>query len=899
VVGYWSRLRRTLSGRSHRSEIEEELQFHLDLERADGYDERSARQRLGNVVRIQEETRAAGIVEWLESALRDARYGVRQLRRTPALALAVVASLAIGIGANTAIFTLIDAAILKPLPVRDPDSLVIVVWTNDGFPPGASNINGDFRQIAGGRRQGSSVSASVHRRLAREQRAFDALVGVADPVSVAIAIDGSQAEQVSAQYVSANFFQGLGVQPVLGRPFQADDDRLTQEPVVIVSHRFWTTRFGRAGIGQSIDRAVRINNVPARIVGVAPPGFFGLMAGQWTDVYAPLAMRVAFAAPSSNAVRSEDDSDWWVRQIARASPGGRDTAAWTQTAALFRMLVAPDATIPPAKIPELTTLSGRRGFAALNPRDANALWILMLLVGVLLLIVCANVANLLLSRSVSRQRESAIRLALGAARTRLFRQHLIESGVLAILGGGAGLALGYAFARSIHLLFQTGRDASSAFDLHLDLRLLAYTGAVAITTAFLFGLAPAARAARADFGETLKGQTRSIAGGRLRLPRLLVTIQLALCLAALVAAGLLGRSLSNLKWIDVGFDRQGLAYASVNPGRAGYTSERVALFVDRVRDEIGKLPGVERVSTVSFRFLSSMGNNALINFAGRAPDQSTRANMNRVGDGFFETVGIPVIAGRTIEPRDIRENTGAVVVDEIFAKQFFPNESPLGRRFGLGYKNNSQFEIVGVVGNTRYNTLRGDVYPTMYEAYRPEGTIHFVIRTRIESVRFADVVRKTVASLDPAVPVTEFHTQTALIDRHLRTERLLGILSGAFGLIALALAAVGLAGLLVYAVARRTNEIGIRMALGADRGDVVRMVLRDSLQLCAAGLLLGLPCAYAIARFLRTALFGLEPLDPRTAVLALATLLTVALAAAWIPARRAAGIDPITALRDE
>jgi predicted permease len=493
-----------------------------------------------------------------------------------------------------------------------------------------------------------------------------------------------------------------------------------------------------------------------------------------------------------------------------------------------------------------------------------------------------------------------VRLALGAARTRLFRQHLIESAVLALLGGGAGLALGYVFAQSIHLLFQSGRDASSAFDLQLDLRILVYTSALAMLTALLFGLAPAVRAARAGLSDALKAQTRSVMGGRLRLPRIVVSIQIALCLAALVAAGLLGRTLENLKWTDLGFDRENVVYASLSPARAGYSAERVAPYIDRVREELARLPGVLRVSPVSFRMLSSMGNNGRVNFPGRPYGDAYRANRNTVSDGFFETVGIPLIAGRTLERRDMRPDSQAVVVDESFASRFFPNENPLGRRFGLSDKENDRYEIVGVVGNSRYNSLRDEMYPTIYEPYRPGDTIHFAMRTTMDSARLAESVRKAVASVDPAVPLTEFHTQTALIDRLLRTERLLGFVSGAFGVVALTLAAIGLGGLLAYAVARRTNEIGVRMALGASARDVIRMVLRDSLSMVGAGVLIGLPCAYAIANILKTALFRLEPLrDPWTAVFSFAALSAVALIAAWVPARRAARIDPMTALREQ
>jgi predicted permease len=894
-MGMWSRIRNTFHGNRHDADIREELQFHLEMDAADGHDRRQTRLRLGNVTRIAEETRAVGIIEWLDSTRGDVRYGLRQLRRAPALAVAVVLSLAIGIGANAAIFSLIDAAILKPLPVQDPDSLVIVEWINDGFPPGADNINGFFTAISGGRHQGSSIPANLYRRLAREQTAFGALVGIADADGVAMAVDASPAEQVSLQYVSSNFFQGLGTVPILGRAFRDDEDRVDREPVVIVSHRFWMGRLG--GDTGAMERRVRVNNVPARIVGVAPPGFFGLRPGQWTDVYAPLAMKVAFQADQGGrGPRAENDRDWWVRQMARPKPGIPEATATVQLAALFRNMVIPEAT---AKIPELVTRPGRRGFGGLGARDANALWILMLLVGVLLLIVCANVANLLLSRSVGRQRESAVRLALGATRARLVRQHLIESGILACLGGAAGLALGDVLAQSIHVLFQTGRDASSAFDLHLDVRMLGYTGALSLVTAILFVLVPAVRAARADLGEALKAQTRSVMGGRLRLPRLLVAIQIALCLAAVVAAGLLGGSLANLNAIDVGFDREHLAYVSVNPSRAGYSAERTGPYANRVREELARLPGVLRVSTVAFRPLSGMGNNGLMNLFGRQLNPANRANLNSVGDGFFETLRMPLIAGRTLEPRDMREEADAVVVDEVFARQLFPHENPLGRRFGFGPEENNRYEIVGVVGNSRYNSLRGDWYPTVYQSYRPGGTMNFAIRSTMDSPRLAEEVRRVVASVDPAVPVTEFRSQTALIDRFLRTERLLGFVSAAFGLVALTLAAIGLSGLLAYAVARRTNEIGVRMALGAAAADVIRMVLRDSLGMVGAGMLIGLPCAYAVARFLKTALFELEPLDPRTVALSFFALLSVALMAAWIPARRAAAIDPVIALRED
>lgn len=906
-MGMWSRIRKTFRGDRHHSEIEEELRFHLHMDIAEGQDRRAAHLRLGNVTQIEEETRAMGIVEWLDSVLQDVRYGLRQLRKTPGLVLAIVLSLTIGMGADTAIFSLVDAAILRPLPVKDPDSLRIIEWTNPSFPDGVSNINGDFKHISGGRIRASSVGANLYRRLAREQTAFQSLIGIADPDSVAVAVGPSPAEQVSLQYVSSNFFQGLGVLPVIGRPFRPDEDRVGQQPVVIVSHRFWMNQLG--GTKDALDRTIRINNVPAHVIGVAPSGFFGLRAGEWTNVYAPLAMRVAFTPGQKDGPRGEDDSDWWVRQIGRLKPGIPEAAARARIADLFQNRASEFMNLERGKIPELITLPGRRGFGALNPRDASALGILMLLVALLLLIVCMNVANLLLSRAVSRQRESAVRLALGAARLRVFRQYLIESGVLALSGGAAGLALGYVFARSIQLLFIAG-DTSSGFDMHLDMRVLGYTGALSILTALLFGLAPAVRSARADLNDALKIQTRSVVGGRLRLPRLLVSIEIALCLMALFAAGLLGRSLENLEWTNVGFDRDNLAYATVNPWQAGYSPERVGPYVDRVRAELARLSGVIRMSYVEVRLLSGNGNISRVSIPGRSMRgkkgivlATEAASMNRVGDGLLETLRIPLLVGRTIEPRDILPNAAAVVVDEHFAQHFFPNQNPLGQRFGFfDSKGNDRYEIVGVVSDSRYNSLRDDPLPAVYAPYVPgelKRPIHFAIRAGIDSGLLIKEVRKAIASVDPAVPLTEFHTQTALIDRLLRTERLLAFLSSAFSLIALTLAAIGIGGLLAYSVVRRTNEIGIRMAVGATASDVIRMVLRDAFWMAGAGIAIGLPCAYAIGKILTSALFRLKPSDPGTLVLSLAALGAVALLAAWIPARRAASIQPTAALREE
>lgn len=908
-MSLWSRIKNAVRPGSYEDEIREELEFHLKMDQAGGRDEREARLRLGNPTRVEEETREMGIATWLESILQDVRYGLRQIRKSPALSLAIVLSLAIGLGANAAIFSLADAALLKPLPVRDPDRLVLLEWISQGIPRAVvGRIGGFTLPLEGGRIQFQTVSEAVHREFAVRQSGFASVIGFSSAERMAISDGVAIAEQVRVQYVSANFFPALGVAPVAGRSFLEEEDRRGQDPAVILSHRYWISRLG--GDPQAIGRSLRVNDAPVRVIGVAPPGFFGLSIGEWVDVYAPLSARAAFQPGGvARPPPGGENRDWWVHQAARLRPDLTASAAAVRTSGLFRSLAAETTGTDLQPSLQLVTEPGRRGFAT-SPRGAApaaALRILMLLVGVLLLIVCANVANLLLSRSVTRQREAAVRLALGAARKRLFRQHLIGSGLLALLGGGAGVGFGYALSHAIHALFQSGRGSGSAFDLQPDWRLIAYTSLLSVVTALAFGLAPAIRAARSDLGDSLKVQARSVIGGHLRLPRILVSMQFALCFAALVAAGLLSRSLANLNAVDLGFESENLSFATLNPYQAGYTPEQAGPFLERLEQAFQAIPGVLGASVMDGRPFqgglrgtwASSEEGPPASLEDGRPNPAAAVNLAGGSIGLLETLRVPLLAGRTLEPGDGPEN-GAVVVDQRFADVFFGGRNPVGERFRMFGQS---MEVVGLASNTRFVDLREEKTPVVYRPFDPgeflPGEIHFAIRAAIGSDQLAAEVRQVVASLDPAVPVTEFHTQSGLIHRELRTERLLAFVSGGFGAVALVLAAIGLGGLLAYAVARRTNEIGVRVALGAAPRDVIRMVLRDSLGMILAGLLAGLPAAYAVARFLSASLFELEPVDPVSAGLALGVLLLIALAAAWLPARRAARVDPLTALREE
>lgn len=905
----WSRIKRTFRGDPESAAIDEELRFHIAMDVAAGCERREARRRLGNPDRIADDTRAVRIVPWLDALLRDVGESLRRFSQSSVLALAVILSLALGIGMNAAIFSLIDAAVLKPLPVEDPGSLVHVDWIGDSALLAAvENFNGmRLRTLADGKFSGSMVPVDFYRRLSREQTGVAALLGMSTPDLVMTSLGPPAAESSRIQYVSSNFFQGLGLVPLLGRTFDAADDRTGTPPVVVISRRCWMSRLG--GSADAIGRDVRIDGRLARIVGVAPQGFFGTTPGIWTDFYAPLAARDVLDPRNEGDAAWTDDRNWWVHEVARLHATVPEGAAIDRLERSLRALASEimPATSDGADL-RLAASPASHGFDTLAKNDEDALLVLQLLVGVLILIVSANIANLLLSSVVGQQHACSVRRALGASRFRLLQRSFVESGLLALCGGLAGLLLGYVLAHAVHALFQSGRDGSRVFALGIDLRLVGYVGALTLSTTLLFGTAPALRTARAVPSDALKGKSRTVTAGSLRLPRTLVSIQFALCLVATIAAGLLGRTLQNLTRVDIGVDAPGLTYVTIDPRNAGYTPERIGAYVEAARAALRALPQVTAASVLQYPALGGHADLRPASVPGRSTssegpfDMTDAVFTQGIDETTLRTLGIALLAGNSELYRPAGSGLTPVVVDERFVRHFFGGGTALGRRIQLGADGSDRYEIVGIAAAARWGGLRGDDRPVVYLPFLPafwNAPIELAIRAEPGIAGLAADVRRALATVDPAVEVTDMQTQAALFDQELRTERLLAFISAAFGVCAIVIAGVGLGGMLFYAVTRRTNEIGVRMALGAGRTDVVRMVLRDSYRMLAIGIVIGLPIAYGLGRLLEFALFDLGALDPMTTAGSLAVLLLVAFTASWLPARHAARIDPLDALREE
>ena len=1000
-------------------ELDEDIRDHIERETQDnierGMSPEEARyaavRKFGNVTRVKEETREVWSHLWLEQLLQDIQFGLRMLRKSPGFAAVTILTLALGIGANTAIFSLIDAVMLRALPVENPSQLVLLKWSARNQP----NIHGYMNSgdcplnvmPGAANPYGCSFSEPMFREVA-QANVFAATAAFANSGRLNLTGNGP-ATVINGQLVSGDFFRTMGLKAAAGRLFEVADDKLSAAPVAVLNYGYWQSAFG--GSRDVIGRTIELNNVPFTIIGVAEQRFTGITPGSDYDVWLPLSDAQRINDPMFWRDRSSDMATWWLTIIGRLNPETSLAQAQAAVNGLFRnemlygavplfhggesavraggpggrglggdqmfhgamspptggtdpgsarvpmqqapggavlvpregaggsipqsagktpvILAAPSGAAPgdgPKTLsagddnPQLTLLPAQTGLTGRRSDYSNPLYVLMLAVGIILLIACANVAGLMLARAAARQKEMAVRLALGAGRARVVRQLLTESVMLSVLGGVLGILFAYWGAHAIVSFVSSNQTRPLGFATGVDLRVLGFTVAISLLTGILFGIAPTFRGARVDLTPTLKEGERSSGssghGGRkwFSIGNALVVAQVALAIVVLVGAGLLVRTLQNLRSIDVGFDSHNILVFGIDPTLIGYKGAKVDAFYRDLQSRLAQTPGVKSASYSILPLLSDRLGITGFHWPGTPQDQVSMADGLAVGPNFFATMHIPFLAGRDFNASDFKvsaANSGvtpisartAVIVNQAFVQKYLGKENPIGKQFGeMGAAADHPafpgYEIIGVVRDTKYNNLRRDINATMYTP-QSAGGASFELRTAADPQAILPAIREVVAQVNTNLPLFDVKTESEQIDRLLFQERLVARLSGFFGLLALVLACVGLYGLLSYEVSRRTREIGIRMALGAHPGRVLKLVLRQGVLLAIVGAGVGIGVALGLTRYLTSMLYDVRANDPVT-MIAVAVLLTVvALAACYIPARRAMRVDPLVALRYE
>jgi predicted permease len=898
-----------------RLEIEAHLVLEIDEQIARGVPPDEARlaalRKFGNVTLAREEIFRMNSIGVLDALWRDVRYATRLLRVNPGFASVAVLSLALGIGANTAIFSLVNDFLLRSLPVKDPERLVLFrnVEGGGGRMSRAGENNGSI-DPATGRSSSTSFSLYTFERFQAQHSALSDVFAFAPFSQVHVLIDGQPELTVSAQLVSGGYHAGLGVGTALGRTFTPEDDRLAASPVAAISYRYWENRFGRdPGI---LGKTMYLNRVPATIVGVTASGFAGAMqAGESIDVSVPLAHYLRFQP--DRAQRAEPWY-WWIRIMGRLAPGATAAQAAASLEPILQQtaregwIAGKSRDLTPrtmANVPGLRADPGAQGENETRRRYSRSLSILMGLVSLVLVAACANVANLLLARGAARRREIALRLALGASRGRIVGQLLAESLLLAFAGAALGTILAW-WSRGVLLTLRAFGNTAIVLDLPIDTRVLGFTITCAVITALLFGLAPALRATRVDLASEFQGGARSVRRGRSRLSQALMVVQIALSLVLLVSAGLFVRTLGRLQDVDAGFDRRNLVLFTIDATSAGYTRDQFASLHARLQTRLEALPGVLTATFSRVAVLARVRQSNTISIAGLTPppDAAAGVHMNGLASNFFNAMELPIVLGRGFTERDDAAASRVAVVNQVLVRKYFGGENPIGRQltYTLGPNGSFTTEIVGVAGDAKYTDLRGPVPPTLYLPALQQlgGAASFALRLGVpDAAAIFPAIRAAVREIDPALPALDLRTQDEQIDRLHAQELLFARLSGFFGLLALALACVGLYGLMSYSVLRRTAEIGLRMALGALPSQVMGMMLRESVALVSAGVVAGTAAAYGLSRLVASMLYGLSPTDPLTYASVAAILMTIATAASAVPARRAARLQPTEALREE
>ena len=905
-----SKLRYLVSGKQIDRDLAQELNFHQDMLTADqerlGYSHETAllnaRRKMGNTTLMTEYSRDAWIVAWFDALKRDLRYAIRSFARYPGFTVVALATLALGIGANTAIFRLVDAVMLRSLPVSRPEELLVIRGSFSYW---------RFEQI----RDRNDVFGGVV-----GARAFD---------DVTVTTGSQPLGRVTAELVSGNYFDVLGVRPVVGRSITKEDDRSAGAgPVAVISYGFWHRAFagspdvlgrtialraglvggGTSGFEPTAPKSSDQQTTAMTVVGVAPPEFFGDTVGKLVDVWVPITMQPLLMPGRAWLTRRTAS---WVNILGRMRPGITEQQARESLIRTYRQIRSDE--IGPSITDEqrrnlsrnpLTVEPGEKGFGQIRRQFSQPLMILMTVVTLVLLIACLNVANLLLARATARQHEISMRLSLGASRARLVRQLLTESLLLAGIGGLLGLGLAAIGTRTLVALV-SGEAQQISLRLSPDARILAFTLGVSLLSGIVFGLAPALFGTRRELQHMLKDSSRTAGRQRNRGARALVATQVAVSLVLLVGCGLFLRTLYNLKTETLGYDRAGLIMVRVDPVAAGYTGDALGTAMLALMHRFSAISGV-RSTTFSENGLFSgteSGTPVVVQGFTPASDDDRIARFDQAGPGYFTNVGVPLMLGRDFTERDGPGAPRVAIINDTMARFYFANQNPIGKRFDVRGPSDVTLEIVGVAHDVQDHDLRNPPLRRFYVSYlQPiDGitTANFEIRAAGDMTSLFGPIRAEVEQFDPKLQVLSLRTAQALVDNSILTERLIAKLSTFFGALALLLAAIGLYGVMSYTVAKRTTEIGVRMALGAQRTDVASLVLRDILRLIAIGSAIGVLASVQLARYIESLIFGLKPHDPVTLAASVAVLGLIGIVAGYLPARRAARIDPIVALRAE